>query len=301
MTSTLFNHDDGIGGIGGIGRMSDNEYETEYQEYGTPRPTTSSSSSKTSGHDDDDHHSDNTNTETKLVWSFSQAAARYAAENKRRISAKTRSDYRMGANSRVNRAFQELETKLLHQQTSPTMTTADFKLLKQAIENFRVRIIVHDSTTLAKLKEELAETTTELDSIEAALISIAPTTNIEAYAAAYTELLQTYKDKEYDLTDWSSALSSEIRRIEPSKYIKETAAVVPSQHVQIDRASGRTLRNILTPQTIRRKFISLHKLTQTIRIELLQFLLEDSRSNDRAEVVRQIKQSCLAAKKQKQV
>lgn len=298
MTSTLFNHDDGIGGIG---RMSDNEYETEYQEYGTPRPTTSSSKTTSSGHDDDDHHSDNTNTETKLVWSFSQAAARYAAENKRRISAKTRSDYRMGANSRVNRAFQELETKLLHQQTSPTMTTADFKLLKQAIENFRVRIIVHDSTTLAKLKEELAETTTELDSIEAALISIAPTTNIEAYAAAYTELLQTYKDKEYDLTDWSTALSSEIRRIEPSKYIKETAAVVPSQHVQIDRASGRTLRNILTPQTIRRKFISLHKLTQTIRIELLQFLLEDSRSNDRAEVVRQIKQSCLAAKKQKQV
>ena len=299
MTSTLFNHD---GGIGGIGRMSDNEYDTEYQEYGTPRPTTSSS--KTTGRDDDDdHHSDNTNTdtETKIVWSFSQAAARYAAENKRRISAKTRSDYRMGANSRVNRAFQELETKLERQQTSPTMTTSDFKLLKQAIENFRVRIIVHDSTTLAKLKEELAETTTELDSIEAALISIAPTTNIEAYAAAYTELLQTYKDKEYDLTDWSTALSSEIRRIEPSKYIKETAAVVPSQHVQIDRASGRTLRNILTPQTIRRKFISLHKLTQTIRIELLQFLLEDSRSNDRAEVVRQIKQSCLAAKKQKQV
>ncbi len=285
--------------------MSDNEYETEYQEYGTPRPTTSSS--KTTGRDDDDHHDDNTDTETKLMWSFSQAAARYAAENKRRISAKTRNDYRMGVNSRVNRAFQELETKLQQQQTSP-MTTADFKLLKQAIENFRVRIIVHDSITLGELKEQRTQAANEIDSIVTAISSIAhttttPTTEADAaYTTAYAELIQTYREKEYDTIDWCNALSGEIRRIEPYGYsFKEPAAAVPSQHVQIDRASGRTLRNILTPQTIRRKFISLHKLTQTIRIELLQFLLEDSRSNDRAEVVRQIKQSCLAAKKQKQV
>jgi pyruvate/oxaloacetate carboxyltransferase len=242
------------------------------------------------------------------MWSFSQAAARYAAENKRRISAKTRNDYRMGANSRVNRAFQDLETKLLTSPTTTTMSVADFKLLKQAIENFRVRIIVHDSITLGELKEQRTQAANEIDSIVTAISSIAHTTTTPtaeadaAYTTAYAELIQTYREKEYDLVDWCNALSGEIRRIEPYGYsFKEPAAAVPSQHVQIDRASGRTLRNILTPQTIRRKFISLHKLTQTIRIELLQFLLEDSRSNDRAEVVRQIKQSCLAAKKQKQV
>jgi hypothetical protein len=73
---------------------------------------------------------------------------------------------------------------------------------------------------------------------------------------------------------------------------KET---VPSQHAQISRSSGLTLQNILSPETIRHKFVSLNALTKAIRSDLLVFLTNDSRAKDRAIVVQQIKESYAAA------
>jgi hypothetical protein len=267
MTTTIFYND------GGISRMSDNEYDAEYNTGGTPRPGTSSSSSSSSA---------------MMRWTFSQAAKQYAAENKLRLRAKTRTEYRMGANSRVNRALQDLDTKL-QQQSQPAMTESDFQLLKQAIENFQVRIIVHDSTTLDELKEQRSQSTNEMAAMAAA-----------ASIAEHADFVQSYKEKESDLKEWHSTLSAEIRRIEPYGFISRMSpTVVPSQHVKIAHTSGNTLRNILSPETIRRRFISLNTLTQTIRRELLEFLTDESRGKDRAEVVQQIKNSCLAAKKQK--
>ena len=120
------------------------------------------------------------------------------------------------------------------------------------------------------------------------------------------ELIVSYKQKESDLKDWISALATEIRRIEPSSGYgygyrePPPAPAVPSQHVQIANSSGKTLRNILSRETIQRKFISLHTLTQAIRKDLLEFLTDECRHKDRAEVVQQIKASCLAAKTKKQ-
>ena len=197
----------------------------------------------------------------------------------------------MGANSRVNRALQDLDTKL-QQQSQPAMTESDFQLLKQAIENFQVRIIVHDSTTLDELKEQRTQSTNEM----ATMAAMAAAASI----AEHADFVQSYKEKESDLTEWATVLSAEIRRVEPFGFASRfSPAVVPSQHVQIAHTSGNTLRNILSPQTIRRKFISLNTLTQTIRKELLEFLTDESRGKDQAEVVQQIKNSCLAAKKQK--
>jgi hypothetical protein len=272
MTTTIFYND------GGISRMSDNEYDAEYNTGGTPRPGTSSSSSSSSA---------------MMRWSFSQAAKQYAAENKLRLKSKTRTEYRMAANSRINRALQELVTKVQKKaQENPTeaMPESDFQLLKQAIENFQVRIIVHDSTTLDELKEQRTRMTNEM----ADLASCA------AVAEHHADFVQSYKEKESDLKEWHSTLSAEIRRIEPYGFISRMSpTVVPSQHVKIAHTSGNTLRNILSPETIRRRFISLNTLTQTIRRELLEFLTDESRGKDRAEVVQQIKNSCLAAKKQK--
>ena len=171
--------------------MSDNEYDAEYNTGGTPRPGTSSSSSSSSA---------------MMRWSFSQAAKQYASENKLRLRAKTRTEYRMGANSRVNRALQDLDTKL-QQQSQPAMTESDFQLLKQAIENFQVRIIVHDSTTLDELKEQRTQSTNEM----ATMAAMAAAASI----AEHADFVQSYKEKESDLTEWATVLSAEIRRVEP--------------------------------------------------------------------------------------
>lgn len=303
MTATLSNNNNfggGIGGIGGIGRMSDEDYETEFKTDTTATATAAA--------------------EDKMRWAFSQAAKQHAAENKKRLTSKTRSVYRMAANTRVNRAFQELDAKLQKQrqiqEDTPAempMSESDFQLLKQAIENFEVRLIVHDSTTLSELKEQRTQTTNEMADIASTINTIASVAAVAAAASAasgdsiakYVELIVSYKQKESDLKDWISALATEIRRIEPSSAgygYRESppAPAVPSQHVQIANSSGKTLRNILSRETIQRKFISLHTLTQAIRKELLEFLTDECRRKDRAEVVQQIKASCLAAKTQKQ-
>lgn len=307
MTATLSNNNNfggGIGGIGGIGRMSDEDYETEFK---TDTDTTATATAT---------------AEDKMRWAFSQAAKQHAAENKKRLTSKTRSVYRMAANTRVNRAFQELDAKLQKQrqiqEDTPAempMSESDFQLLKQAIENFEVRLIVHDSTTLSELKEQRTQTTNEMADIASTINTIASVAAVAAAASAasaasgdsiakYVELIVSYKQKESDLKDWISALATEIRRIEPSSGCgyreSPPAPAVPSQHVQIANSSGKTLRNILSRETIQRKFISLHTLTQAIRKELLEFLTDECRRKDRAEVVQQIKASCLAAKTQKQ-
>jgi hypothetical protein len=296
MTATLSssNHFGSIGGIGGIGRMSDEDYETEFK-------------------------TDTTATGDKMRLAFSQAAKQHAAENKKRITSKTRSVYRMAANSRVNRAFQELDAKLQKQRqiqedtpAAMPMSESDFQLLKQAIENFEVRLIVHDSTTLSELKEQRTQATNEMADIASTINTIASVASAAAAESAdsgdsipkYVELIISYKEKESDMKDWVSALATEIRRIDPSSGCgyreSPPAPAVPSQHVQIANSSGKTLRDILSPETIRRRFISLHTLTQAIRKELLEFLTDECRRKDRAEVVQQIKNSCLAAKTQKQ-
>jgi hypothetical protein len=58
------------------------------------------------------------------------------------------------------------------------------------------------------------------------------------------------------------------------------------------RSDGVALRNILSPETIRRKFISLDVLAKTIGTELASFLTADTRKSDRKAVVDQIKESC---------
>jgi hypothetical protein len=277
----------------GITRMNDDaEYEAIFssdssssiEAAGTPRPKTY----------------DNANNEdaayaaarATFMWSFSQAAKQHAADTKRRRTPNSRTIYRMGANARVKKAFELLKKKLddtreLHDLT-PHLSEEDFKLLKQGIENFRVKIIVDDSVTLDELRQMR-----EANGIEMTKTNIAIQTSFAQYGnhdnASYIEA----KDKYGDQMDWNSALTAEINRVQQTK-----PAGVPSQHARISpNDSGRTLRNILAASTIRRKFISLNNLTMRIRQELVVFLSDDARANDRVEVVKQIKEACIAARK----
>ena len=181
-----------------------------------------------------------------------------------------------------------------------------------------MKLIVHDSISFHELKSLHAETSRQQEEAEkaahAALNDKAPDSDQRYFNA---------KDRLFDLTEWSAELAKEIRRIEPKfKYNnsstglfrfddlnKPTAVVaattttttdpvgVPSQHAHVAHATGVMLRNILSPETIRRTFISLQMLTRKIREELVRFLINAEHHKDRHEVIKQIKECVMAAKK----
>ena len=296
MATTMTQQRNTTGGEGGgLSRMTDEDFEQEFSTTaaGTPRP----------GMNDEDAEIKQ-KAANQAMWNFSQEAKRTAAEPKRRGSIKSRTYYRMGTSKQVDLAFGALQQKI--QKTTPElMSQTDFQLLKQAIGNFRIRLIVHDSKTFDELKQMLEQTKNDERAAEVE-------TQLAFGNKSFDE--QTYlkaKDKFLELRMWSTELAKEIRRIEPKykpfnmggglyrhDFSKLPAADPPgvaSQHAQIAPAVGAHLRNILKPGTICRTFISLSTLTDTVRREVVEFLTDDCRHNDRLEVVKQIKESCIAA------
>jgi hypothetical protein len=276
-------------------RMTDEDYETEFSTtptttIGTPRP----------GMDAEDAAERQLEAD-KAIWTFSHAAKQAAVLMKRRRSPKSSTSYRMSASARVQRAFNELEK-------TNEMSPADFKLLKEAFGNYRVKLHVHDSKTLDELRRMQAATNEQEDAAELAMQ--ATFKDKEADAQTYIDA----KDKYLDLKAWNAELTKEIRSLEPKpKYanmggglfrnmpnVVEPAGV-PSQHAQISQASAERLRTVLTPETLRRTFISHKSLTVKISEEVTSFLThsflaDDQRIKDRAEVVKQIKSWIMAAK-----
>jgi len=270
-TSSSNNIEDGAG----IGRMSDADYDAEY---GTPRPKGDVPPSDPQG-------------VTFGPWTFTKAAAAAAAEHKAKRFTTSRTEYRIG-NKHVLKAFDDLEATI--QREGGTLAPSDVQLLKQAICSFRVRIIVHDSITLAGLKKMKVRCAHELVEHTAMVQAVAQGLTVPPEFATLddkVEFIQRNWDKNVDLVHWNTALSNEIIRLERG------AERVPPQHVQLARSSGITLQNVLSPQTIRRRFVSLSALTIAIRTDVQEFLTSSARGKDRATVVEQIKKSCVAAKK----
>ena len=274
--------------------MSDDEYEGEFSndQGSTPRPGTSDNAAAT-------------RAASRAIWNFSQAAKASATEIKRKRSPKSRTDYRMAANIIIQRAFSALEKRLcdLRNSTCPppdVMSEADFGLLKQAIGNFSVRIVVHDSMTLEELKKEQAKCHQELSLMttderttaqERCRAESAKNIGSTSSTTSTPAIIQSCQEKHaVDLVEWNRVLLAEIQRMSLQK------ENVPSQHAQVAQSSGNTLQHILSPQTIRRRFLSLNALTRAIRGDLQAFLENDFRSKDRAIVVQQIKDSCVRRK-----
>ena len=277
---------------GGLSRMSDDdEYEQMFAAggEGTPRPGMDAA-----------ELTEKQDAANKAILSFSQVAKHAAAASKHRRSPKARTDYWM-MNKHVIRAFNDLESQI--KQNPAMMSQSDFNLLKQAISNFRVKLIVHDSMTFHKLKTHYAETKSREKEAETDLQEAFADKTLDP--VLYLDAKETFED----LKSWAAELAKEINRIDPrNRYDRvmkgelttEESFGVPSQHAEISHGSGVMLRNILTPETIRRPFISLEMLTKKIRDELVMFLIGSNRHNDRHEVIKQIKYSCLeiaAAKK----
>lgn len=270
----------------GLSRMDDAEYEATFSlettTAGTPRPGTSDADIETA-----------IKGKNLAVWSFSQAAKQHAADVKRRRSPKSRTVYRMGVNTLVKNAIQHLKKKLdetLEDQSAPHLSEQDFNILKQGIENFRVKIIMDDSITLEELAQMREANRAELTKMQFELQTI-----YRQYGMYDPTYIQA-KNKNAHLLGWDSALTAEVIRV------RQTKGATPSQHAQISpNDSGVALSNILDPHTIHSKFTSLHNLTKQIRQELIVFLTSDTRVSDRVEVVKQIKEACIAARAAKKV
>jgi len=266
---------------GGLPRLDDEDYEQEFStplDTGTPRPGMNEEKAaalqKAAG---------------RAIWSFSQAAKQSASTLKRRRSPNSRTHYSMAASKQVILAFCKLQERI--EKNPDLMSKADFQLLLQGISNFRIKLIVHDSKTHDQLKQMQAQTKTDEQAAE--LATLKEFTNKSGSDEAYINA----KDKYLDLKAWSDVLTKEIMRTAPKfNYLQPLApppAEVPSQHAQIAPASGTYLRNILKPETIRRTFISLSTLTNSIRNDVVQFLTDECRHKDLQEVVKQIKEACI--------
>ncbi len=285
---------------GGLPRFDDEHYEAEFS---TPTPTTIIGTPRP-GMDAEDA-AQRQDAANQAIWSFSEVAKRSAAASKRRRSVNSRTYYRMAASKQVILAFDALQTEI--QKNPEVMSQEDFNLLKQAIGNRRIRLVVHDSKTFDELKQLQQQTKIEVQEAERATYRefMDKSGSDEAYINA--------KDRHLDLMVWNTELEKEIRRIQPKfKYASMGGGLfrhelnkpadppgVASQNAQIAPAHGIVLRNILKPETIRRTFISLDTLTQNIRNDVVDFLKDPVRHKDRHEVIRQIKESCIAAAAQK--
>ena len=260
----------------GIGRMSHEDYESEFSSNATPRPGSSET---------DNAAAACAVSQAKQAWTFSQAAASRATRLKRNILSRT--DYRMGVNLKVRQAFDALGTKLQQQpHSAEVMSEAEFKLLRQAFGNFRVRIIVDESVTFEELKAMQIQSAADVSEHTRLVQDLGVST--PSFATTNADFIQHHRMKNEDLKAWNATLTLEMSRL---LYQKER---VPSQHVQIACSSCLALQSILSSQTIRHKFISLNALTQAIRSDLVAFLTNDLRSKDRSLVVQQIKDSCVA-------
>jgi hypothetical protein len=312
MTTTT--HDNAITEMYGLPRMEDAEPEVTFNTAtaDTPRPTsdTATDTADTAADTAADTSANTANTATDTATPsfssiFAQAAKISAIIMKRRRSLKARTHYYIAASSRVQKAFQKLAT-------NNEMSPADFKLMKRAFDRYRVRLDVSDRMSATELKTLLINTRFEEQAAEHATYEAfrtnadnATAAEAEAEAIKYSEAREKYNDLKY----WRETLVKEEMRVTPIvvmpnwgcgiKKAQQDTFPTPTQHAQIAPTSGNILHNILKPETIRRKFISLKVLTQQISEEVAHFLTDTDRRADRTCVLKQIIESLAAHKRKK--
>jgi hypothetical protein len=108
-------------------------------------------------------------------------------------------------------------------------------------------------------------------------IEVMPVINLEQLRAEYEEALRQPLQKEEDQTAWEYALSTEISRCSPKPMWMKRKLEHPScptQHAKIDQTPEqlKQLDGILSPETLRRTFISIAALMTQIRLDIGEHL-----------------------------
>jgi hypothetical protein len=289
-TAAAAAYDNAVTEMYGLPRMEDAELEVPFNA-DTPRPSLLHAADADA---DADADAAGDTANASFYMTFAQAAKMSATIMKRRRSLKESTHYYIAASSVVQKAFQKLSTK-------DEMPPADFNLLKRAMDRYRVRLIVSDQMSAAELKTLLINTRFEEQAAEHATYEAFRTNTatdadpaadaaaIEIDAIKYSEAREKYNDLKY----WRETLVKEEMRVTPMVAVAGYGNIkpipnVPTQHAQIAPTSGKFLHNILKPETLRRKFVSLKVLTENISREVAHFLTDADRYADRKCVVKQI-------------
>jgi len=238
-----------------------------------------------------------TTEDAMTVVTTTTAATHAATAAKHRRSPKSRTVYRLSASSRVQKAFKTLESNIV---TTKQIPYEDFELLKKAIGKYLVRLDVSNQMTgqelrvllhTVRMEEQEAERETRETFYSTSSTTISPETYTYAELEADTMKYSNARERYHDLKYWREALTAEQQRLTPCPGFGSLRTIpnVPTQHAQIATSSGLVLRNILKPETIRRRFISLKILTHKISEEVSNFLTEPDRHKDRITVIKEIK------------
>ena len=271
----------------GLPRMEDAEPGMPFNTVDTPRPSAT-------GTTDNADNADNAVPSFSAI--FAREAKNSASKMKHRRSLRTRTHYCLTASSRVQKAFKTLSNQ---NEKTQELSPSDFALLKTALDRYRVRLDVGDRMTVAELRTMLFEVRSEEKEAERVTLATfrdnaeyASAAEAEAEAIKYCEAREKYGDLKY----WRETLVKEEMRITPIVMpnwggVKKSqdALPLPTQHAQIAASAGAILRNILNPETIRHKAVSLKVLTTLISEEVANFLTDGHRYADRVEVIRQIR------------
>ena len=105
-------------------------------------------------------------------------------------------------------------------------------------------------------------------------IKVMPVLTLDQLRAEYEEAAHANSDEGRDQTAWKDALSTEISRCTPRMRRKLEHPSCPTQHAKIDQTPEqlKQLDGILSPETLRRTFISIAALMTQIRVDIGEYL-----------------------------
>ena len=202
-----------------------------------------------------------------------------------RIS-KTHTALRLCFNPKVHRAIAVFETG-----SNTDMSQNDTALLTQALKCCRVQIDV--STALGpKIVQSLYD-----DAILSEQRANAELVNADVALAANSishEMHQVCTIRHKLALQWKTDLASEVSRVRNCG-VRRVELQWPTQHARLAASSRHILRNVLSPETLNRTFISLAALSKQVTAEVAEFIETTSRDGDRKLVVQQIKHALAAA------
>ena len=201
-----------------------------------------------------------------------------------RIS-KTHTALRLCFNPKVHRAIRVFETG-----SNTDMPQRDIALLIKALKCCRVQIDV--STALVpKIVQSLHEEAVQSEKRARAELGdadIALSANAISFSA-----YQSCVTKHSLASKWECDLAVEASRVR-SCGIRRAEMQWPTQHARLAASSRRILRDVLSPETLGRTFISLAALSKQVTVEVAEFIEKASRDGDRKLVVQQIKDALVA-------
>jgi hypothetical protein len=109
-------------------------------------------------------------------------------------------------------------------------------------------------------------------------IEVMPVLTLDQLRTQYEEaLMPPHANSDEDHTAWKYALSTEISRCTPKPfYMRRTLEhpSYPTQHAKIDQTPEqlKQLDGILTPETLRRTFISIQALMKQVQLDIGDYL-----------------------------